>query len=147
MPIATRRAETEWNGSLAAGQGVIRAQSGTLDGLEVSWPARTERPDGKTSPEELAAAAHSSCFSQALALVLGERKRQPERLMVAATVTLDDVDGAPTVTASALEVRGQVPGTDAAEFEAAVAEAAQVCPISRLFAGAEISVEAQLDEN
>lgn len=144
MPIATRRAETEWKGALATGQGVIHAQSGALDGLEVSWPARTERPDHKTSPEELAAAAHSSCFSMALALVLGERERQPERLAVAATVTLDEVDGVPTVVSSALEIRGEVPGAERDEFAAAVAEAAKLCPISRLFAGAEVTVEAEL---
>lgn len=147
MPIATRYADTEWNGPLASRGGVISSQSGALKDLAVSWPARTERPDGKSSPEELAAAAHSSCYSMALALVLGERKREPERLQVKATVTLDEVDGAPTVVSSALEVRGRVHGIEAAEFDDAVAAASELCPISRLFAGAEVSVSGSLAED
>jgi len=144
MPIATRRAETVWEGALAAGQGTLRSQSGALDGLEVTWAARTERPDGQTSPEELAAAAHASCFSMALALVLGQHKQRPEQLTVAATVTLEEVDGAPTVISSELDVHGRVTDLQADQFDAAVTEAAKLCPISRLFAGAKVSVRSQL---
>jgi osmotically inducible protein OsmC len=142
MSIAQRTVETKWEGSLASGSGTLNGTSGALDGQPVSWAARTEQPGGKTSPEELAAAAHSSCFSMALALKLGEHKLTPQSLVVASTVTLDAVDGVPTIVSSAITVDGDVPGTDAAGFQAIVDEAAELCPISRLFAGATITVEA-----
>src|SRR3954447_16921692 len=104
-------------------------------------------PGGKTSPEELAAAAHSACFSMALALRLAEHGHDSERLTVASTVTLDEVDGAPTVVSSELEVSARVLGLDRDGFDAAVEEAAQLCPISRLFAGAQITVQANLEQN
>jgi osmotically inducible protein OsmC len=144
--IASRRAETIWEGTLLAGQGSVTGDSGALDTLPVTWAARTESPGGRTSPEELAAAAHSSCFSMALALRLGEHGVDPERLSVAATVTLDEVDGVPTITTSKLEVRARADGLDADGFQAVVAEAAQLCPVSRLFAGAQISVSAELEK-
>jgi len=144
MSIAQRTAETVWEGSLSAGGGAIRSGSSALDGLEVTWAARTEAPGGKTSPEELAAAAHSSCFAMALTLVLGTAHTPPQRLSVEATVTLDDVDGVPTIVSSALRVDGWVAQLDAAGFQKVVDEAAALCPVSRLFAGARISVEATL---
>jgi osmotically inducible protein OsmC len=113
--------------------------------LQVSWASRTEQPGGKTSPEELAAAAHSSCFAMALALKLGENNTPPQRLVVQCTVTLDAVDGVPTITTSRLTVRAQVAGLDGDAFAAVVDEAAALCPVSRLFAGAKISVDANLD--
>ena len=147
MSIAERTVQTTWTGSLAAGAGVLGASSSTaLDGFGVTWGSRTVRPDGKTSPEELAAAAHSSCFSMALALRLGEHGVTPDELRVAATVTLAEVDGVPTITSSHLDVHARVPGMDPAGFATAVDEAAALCPVSRLFAGAEVSVTAALDE-
>ncbi|MBB5633268.1 osmotically inducible protein OsmC [Cryobacterium mesophilum] len=143
MSIAQRMVETKWEGALATGSGTLNGTSGALDGLPVTWAARTESPGGKTSPEELAAAAHSSCFSMALALVLGEHKLTPTTLVVGSTVTLDAVDGVPTIVSSAITVDGDVPGTDAAGFTALVDEAAKICPISRLFTGANITVEAK----
>jgi osmotically inducible protein OsmC len=98
IAIADRSAHVTWEGSLAAGRGTIRSGSGALTGREVTWAARTEQSDGKTSPEELCAAAHSACFSMALALRLAEHGTPPERLEVEATVALADVDGAPTIT-------------------------------------------------
>jgi osmotically inducible protein OsmC len=145
MTIAERSAQTTWTGSLARGNGTIEPASSAFDRLPVTWAARTEAPDGTTSPEALAAAAHSSCFAMALSLCLGERKAEPQRLTVGATVTLDEVDGKPTVVSSAVTVRGQVAGLDAEAFQAAVDEAAALCPISRLFAGAEITVSAELE--
>jgi len=145
MPIASRRAETTWEGTLAGGRGSVSGDSGALDALPVTWAARTESPEGKTSPEELAAAAHSSCFSMALALRLGEHGSSAQRMSVAATVTLDEVDGVPTIISSELLVRAHVEGLDAEAFDAAVAEAAELCPVSRLFAGAQISVRAELE--
>src|SRR5699024_7371102 len=110
MAIATRTARTTWTGPLATGTGTFGdSSSQVLDGQEVTWGSRTEAPGGKTSPEELAAAAHSSCFSMALALRLGENGTPPQQLTVAADVTLADVDGLPTITTSALTVRAQVP--------------------------------------
>lgn len=143
--IAERTAQTIWVGRLASGSGTVTSGSGALGELPVTWVARTELPNGKTSPEELAAAAHASCFSMALALRLGEHGLTPQRLDVAATVSLDDVDGRPTVVSSALRVIAQVLDIDGAGFRAIVDEAVALCPISRLFAGAAITVDAMLD--
>jgi len=146
MAIAERRAEATWEGDLAGGAGrVSGVSSGALTELPVTWASRTEQPGGKTSPEELVAAAHASCFSMALAHELAQGGNAPERLDVAATVTLDRVDDAPTVTRSALEVRGRVPQIDQAAFEAAAQGAGRDCPISRLLAAAEITVAATLE--
>jgi lipoyl-dependent peroxiredoxin len=145
MAIAERTAETTWEGPLANGSGTIRPASGALGDLPVTWASRTSEPGGKTSPEELAAAAHSSCFAMALALRLGERRVTAERLTVTATVTLDEVDGTPTIVSSDLQVRGRVPGLDEYGFQEAVSETAALCPVSRLFAGAKIDVNATLE--
>lgn len=147
MPIAVRSAETVWEGALTSGHGTLSGDSGALDGQEVTWASRTERPDGKTSPEELCAAAHASCFSMALKLKLGEEHVRPERVRVRAAVTLDEVDGAPTIVSSALEIDARIPGIEEGAFQAIVAQAAELCPVSRLFAGAEVTVSARLDES
>lgn len=145
MSIADRSTRTIWEGPLASGRGeVSQSSSGALDGLQATWASRTEQPGGKTSPEELAAAAHSSCFAMALALKLGENNTPPQRLDVQSTVTLDAVDGVPTITTSRLAVRATVAGLDADGFAVVVEEASALCPVSRLFAGAKISVDAQL---
>jgi osmotically inducible protein OsmC len=144
IAIADRSAQVTWEGSLAAGRGTIRSGSWALNGHEVTWAARTEQPQGKTSPEELCAAAHSACFSMALALRLGEHGTPPDRLEVEATVALADVDGVPTITSSFLEVTAVVADLDGPTFDDIVAQAAGLCPVSRLFAGANISIQAQL---
>lgn len=144
MAIAGRRATTIWQGSLAAGDGNVSGDSGAITELAVDWAARTEEPGGKTSPEELAAAAHSSCFAMAFALKLAEAGGRSQKLDVSATVTLDEVDGAPTVVSSALEVKAQVDGIDADGFDAVVSDAMALCPIGRLFAGAEVTIDAEL---
>ncbi len=145
MSIADRTVQTSWEGPLATGAGTLgHGSSGALDGLPVTWAARTEQPGGKTSPEELAAAAHSSCFAMALSLKLGENDTPPQQLDVTSTVTLDAVDGLPTITTSKLTVRAKVAGLDADGFARVVDAAAALCPVSRLFAGAEISVDAKL---
>jgi lipoyl-dependent peroxiredoxin len=145
MAMAERTATTSWDGDLVHGGGSVTGASGALDALAVTWASRTERSDGKTSPEELIAAAHSSCFSMALSHGLTEAGHPPDHLEVAATVTLDLVDGAPTVTASDLHVSGRVPGIDQFEFTKAATDAGKNCPISRALAGVEISVEAILE--
>jgi osmotically inducible protein OsmC len=147
MPIAQRNAVTTWTGPLASGTGSVTGGSGALGELGVTWAARVERPDGRTSPEELAAAAHSSCFAMALSLRLGEHHHSAEQLRVEATVTLDEVDGVPTIVSSQLFVRARVPGVDGEQFQRIVDEAAGLCPVSRLFAGARIGVEALLEPN
>jgi osmotically inducible protein OsmC len=144
MAMAERTATTTWEGDLPHGNGVLDGASGALDSLAVTWASRTERSGGKTSPEELIAAAHSSCFSMALSNELGEGGNAPEQLEVTAKVTLDMKDGAPTVTTSELTVTGKVPGIDQAGFEQAAQNAAKNCPISRALAGVEITVSATL---
>ena len=111
----------------------------------MTWASRTERPDGKTSPEELIAGAHASCFAMALALVLGENETPPERVAVSAACTLDEVDGAPRITTIELAVRAQVPGLDAADLERMVARAGDVCPVSNALRGnVKINVRSEL---
>jgi lipoyl-dependent peroxiredoxin len=147
MSIAERTTQVTWEGPLASGEGKLSGgSSGALDGLPLTWASRTEQPGGRTSPEELAAAAHSSCFAMALTLKLDENHTPPQRLDVTATVALDAVDGIPTITTSQLKVRAHVDGLDAEAFAAVVDQAAALCPVSRLFAGAEISVDAELAE-
>ena len=130
MPIATREAEIVWEGPLASGAGTLSSGSGALGKLPVTWASRTERPDGKTSPEELIAAAHSSCFAMALSLMLGENHTPPERLTVSAACTLDEVNGAPRITTVELAIRARVSGLEQAGFEQAVERAAELCPVS-----------------
>lgn len=145
MAIAVRKVESVWEGSLAAGTGTLGgSDSGVLDGQNVTWDARTTEAGGKTSPEELCAAAHASCFSMALALKLGEAGGRPERLAVSAAVTLDEVDGAPTIVTSEITVKATVPDLDNDAFQAALAGAAELCPVSRLFTGAKITVAGEL---
>jgi osmotically inducible protein OsmC len=135
MPIARRDAEVQWEGSLARGAGTLMSGSSALDELAVTWASRTKQPDGKTSPEELIAGAHASCFAMALALVLGENKTPPERMAVNAACTLDEVEGAPRITTVELAVRAQVPGLDAADLERMVGQAADLCPVSNALRG------------
>ncbi len=146
MGIATREAEIVWEGPLASGTGIVSSGSGALGALPVSWASRTERPDGKTSPEELIAAAHASCFAMALSLMLGETHTPPERLTVGAACTLDEIDGAPTITTAALTIRARVPGLERPGFDQAVERAAGLCPVSNALRGnVEINVQAELD--
>src|SRR5258706_11923034 len=115
MAIAERTATCRWDGNLASGGGVVTGASGALGDLPVTWASRTQRSEGKTSPEELIAAAHASCFSMALSNGLAEAGNPPERLEVSATVTLS-LDGGPRVSSSRITVRGTVPGLDADGF-------------------------------
>jgi lipoyl-dependent peroxiredoxin len=146
MAMADRTANTVWEGALAKGNGTVSLKSGATDDLPVTWASRTERSDGKTSPEELVAAAHSSCFSMALAHELSEAGHEPERLDVTSVVTLDLVDDAPTVTTSKLTVRGRVSGIDQGEFEKYAQGAGENCPISRALGGVDIQVDAKLED-
>jgi osmotically inducible protein OsmC len=144
---AVRRAEATWSGPLATGSGTVSAVSSqTFTDLAVSWAARTEAPGGRTSPEELVAAAHSACFAMALSGALARAGTPPERLDVSAEVTFDKLEAGWRVVSSALTVRGVVPGSSAADFAAAAEETRLGCPISRALAGnVAISVEATLE--
>jgi lipoyl-dependent peroxiredoxin len=133
MPVAKREAEIVWEGPLARGAGTLTSGSGALDQRAVTWASRTERPDGKTSPEELIAAAHASCFAMAVALVLGENKTPPERVAVSAACTLGEVEGVPRITTIELTVRVQV--LEAAVLKGIVARAADLCPVSNALRG------------
>lgn len=144
---AIRRAEANWSGALTTGSGSVSAvSSGSFSDLPVTWAARTEAPGGKTSPEELVAAAHAACFSMALSGALGRAGTPPERLDVAAEVTFDKLEAGWRVVSSALTVRGKVPGISAADFKAAAKESRDGCPISQALIGnVALSVEARLE--
>ena len=142
--MATERtAQVTWHGDLAQGSGTIeRVGSGAFGGLGVSWTARTEEPGGKTSPEELIAAAHASCFSMALSSGLAKAGNPPETLSSSATVTFVPGTG---ITRSVLEVEGSVPGLDEEAFRAAAEDAKQNCPVSKALTGnVELEVRARL---
>ena len=133
---ATREARAVWNGDLMSGSGVVSAaSSGKFSELPVSWSARTEAPGGRTSPEELLAAAHASCFAMALSAGLARAGTPPKRLEVSSKVTFDKVGDNWTVVSSDLEVKGQVPGADAAKFNQAAEGAKDNCPVSRALKG------------
>ena len=145
MPLALREAEILWEGPLVRGAGTLTSGSGALDQLPVTWASRTERPDGRTSPEELIAGAHASCFAMALALVLGENKTPPERLAVSAACRLDELAGVPRITTVELAVRAQVPGLDAVDLKRMVERAADLCPVSNALRGnVKINVRSEL---
>lgn len=136
-------ATTVWEGDLASGRGVTSAASGALPDVEVTWAARTERTPGTTSPEELLAAAHASCFCMALSNGLAEEGNPPERLEATATVSFVAGEG---VKSSHIEVRGRVTGIDQARFADAAHGAGDNCPISLALKGnVDVSIEPTLD--
>jgi osmotically inducible protein OsmC len=140
---ATSSATTVWEGGLADGSGVTTPQSGAFAATDVSWASRTKRAAGKTSPEELLAAAHAACYSMALSHELGEAGTPPERLEATASVEFVPGEG---VTSSHIVVSGRVAGVDADGFAAAAASAGENCPISAALKGnVAISVEATLE--
>jgi osmotically inducible protein OsmC len=142
---AESTASTSWDGTLARGSGTTSLASGAAAPLKVSWGARTERTADTTSPEELIAAAHASCYAMAFSHELAEAGATPEHLEVSATVTFELVEGAPTVSRSALTVRGSAGGIDAAGFAEAAAAAKAGCPVSRALQGnVEITLDAAL---
>lgn len=143
---ATREARAIWNGDLLSGTGVVSAlSSGKFSEVPVSWSARTEAPGGKSSPEELLAAAHASCFAMALSADLAKAGTKPSRLEVRSRVTFDKVGDSWTVVSSELEVKGDVPGADAEKFIRTAEGAKENCPISRALKGnVKLSVKASL---
>ncbi len=145
MP-AVRRADVVWEGDLLSGSGVVTASSSrAFAELPVSWASRTETPGGRTSPEELIAAAHASCFAMALSFGLANAKTPPRRLEVSAAVTFDKVEAGWRIVSSALTVRGRVPGLDNDGFRRAAEAAKDGCPVSQALKGnVKLSVEATL---
>jgi lipoyl-dependent peroxiredoxin len=139
-----RRAEVTWTGDLMSGSGTIDAVgSGAFGPLDVSWTARSEEPGGKTSPEELIAAAWAACFAMALSAGLARGGTPPERLATSATVTFQPGEG---IIKGALTVRGTVPGLDGAGFEAAAQGAKANCPVSMALTGiSDVTLDAALD--
>src|SRR5258707_11028059 len=123
MAAIKRSADVVWEGTIARGAGRLSGDSGAFTGLPVTAASRFGEPEGKTTPEELIAAAHATCFTMALGSILAKNHTPPERLAVSAVVTLDEVDGANTITASELEVVGRVAGIDQAALERAAQEA------------------------
>jgi osmotically inducible protein OsmC len=142
--VATdRKAEVVWQGDLMNGSGTIQSvTSGAFGPLDVTWLSRSEDANGRTSPEELIAAAWASCFSMALSNGLAQAGNAPEKLETSATVTFQPGEG---ITRGALTVRGTVPGLDEAAFRAAAEDAKQNCPVSKALAGIpDVSVDASL---
>ena len=144
---AIRQAEAAWEGDLTRGHGTVSAVSSrAFTDLPVSWAARTESPGGRTSPEELLAAAHAACFEMALSGALARGGTPPERLSVSAAVTFDKTDAGWRVVSSALTVTGRVPGIDADGFRAAAEATRDGCPISQALKGnVALSVDASLE--
>jgi len=124
----TRRAQAEWNGSLMEGSGEVTLQSSGAGTFPVTWAARSAEPNGVTSPEELIAAAHSTCFSMALSHGLAQAGTPPTHIETSAEVDFKPGTG---ITAIRLFVRGEVPGLDADGFAAAAAGAKENCPVSQ----------------
>lgn len=135
MAAAERTATSVWKGNLAEGSGRVQVKSGALPEFPVTWAARTERSEGITSPEELIAAAHASCFSMAVSNVLAKAGSTPTSMTVESTAIFDKVDGKATVTKVNVRVRGRVPGIDEETFDRIVREAGLDCPVSRALKG------------
>jgi lipoyl-dependent peroxiredoxin len=137
----TRSATTTWDGGLTDGKGRVVLESSGVGTFDVSWPARSEDPNGMTSPEELIAAAHSSCFSMALSAGLGKAGTPPQRLETHAEVDFQPGTG---ITQIRLSVRGTVDGIDADAFREAAEGAKANCPVSKALAGVDITLDATL---
>jgi lipoyl-dependent peroxiredoxin len=144
---AVRRASATWSGDLTSGAGTVSAETtGVFTSLPVSWAARTEEPGGKTSPEELLAAAHAACYSMAFSNKLAKAGHPPERVDVTADVTFAKEEAGWKVATSHLTVRGRVPGISEADFTSIAEEARDGCPISVALQGnVKLTVEATLE--
>jgi osmotically inducible protein OsmC len=140
---AERTASATWSGNLTEGSGTVHSfGSGALSELPVTWAARTGESNGKTSPEELIAAAHSACFCMAFSNMLFKKGHTAEELNATAVVTFVPGTG---ITTSALTVRGRVPGMSEADFLATAEEARAGCPVSGALAGVEITLDATFE--
>lgn len=147
MAMAERRARIVWQGPLRAGSGELQFVSSGIGTYPVTWASRVERPDGRTSPEELLAASHAACYAMAFNATLADGGHPPQRLDVTATVSLDRKEGGGLqVTGSALEATGVVPGLGQAQFQEIADQAERACPISNARRkNLRITVKATLD--
>jgi lipoyl-dependent peroxiredoxin len=145
--MAESRASAVWEGNLVDGSGVVSAESGLFADAPITWAARTQRPDPKTSPEELIAAAHAACYAMAFSHTLAEAGSPAERVSVNAVCHLTPVEGGGVaVSRTDLDVHGMVPGLDQQAFERLADEGDQGCPVSNALRGnVEISITATLD--
>jgi lipoyl-dependent peroxiredoxin len=141
-----RHAEVTWSGDLTSGSGTINyVSSGAISRLPVTWASRTEEHNGRTSPEELIAAAHAACFSMAFSARLGKNGTPPSKLDVKAVVTFAKGDAGWAISRSTLTVTGDVPGIDASTFRSLAEDARDNCPVSVALKGnVELEVEATL---
>jgi lipoyl-dependent peroxiredoxin len=137
----TRTANAHWEGSLLEGGGKVSLDSSGLATFEVTWASRAETPNGRTSPEELIAAAHSSCYSMALAHALAQAGTPPTSIDTRADVTFQPGEG---ITGIHLTVRGSVPGISAEDFTTAAEGAKTGCPVSQALTGTTITLDAAL---
>jgi lipoyl-dependent peroxiredoxin len=137
----TRKATTHWEGNLLEGKGAVTLETSGIGTFDVSWPSRAEAANGKTSPEELIAAAHSSCYSMALSHGLAGAGTPPTSVDTSAEVTFQPGTG---ITGIHLTVNAVVPGLDAEGFAAAAENAKQNCPVSQALAGTTITLTATL---
>ena len=145
MPTARSKASATWEGDLAKGGGRVSPASGAFGDQEVTWASRTSRSAGKTSPEELIAAAHASCYAMAFSHTLAQGGHPPEWVEVSAEVTFD-TDAGPKITTSELTVNARVPGIEEAAFQEAAEGAKQGCPVSGALSGnVEILLNATLE--
>jgi len=143
---AQRKAEVTWEGDLLNGNGKVDLASGAIPEFPVTWASRTEQPAGKTSPEELLAAAHASCFAMAFSATLARNRTPPRKLHVTATSTFDKVGDGWKVTKMELNVQGNVPGLDQQKFSELAKTAEKGCPISNaLRNNVEITVQSSLE--
>lgn len=142
--MPTRFGEATWHDAAPKGHGNVRTQSGALEGV-YSAPSRFEDGDG-TNPEELLGAAHAGCYSMAFSLILGQNGYTVESIDTKAEVTIEEIDGKPSITRSHLVTTGHVPDIDATEFQRLAEEAKGFCPVSRALAGVDISLTAELDQ-
>ncbi|MDZ4825280.1 MAG: OsmC family protein [Actinomycetota bacterium] len=138
----TRRASTHWEGSLIEGGGHVTLESSGLGTYDVTWASRANDPEGRTSPEELIAAAHSSCFSMAFSNALAKAGHAPESLDTTADVTFQPGEG---ITGIHLTTRGTVPGLSKEQFDEMAADAKANCPVSKALTGTTITLDAQLN--
>lgn len=137
----TRTANAHWEGSLLEGQGTVSLDSSKLGTYDVTWASRAEEPGGRTSPEELIAAAHSTCYSMALSHGLAGAGTPPEKVDTKAEVTFQPGEG---ITGIHLTVRASVPGLSASDFEKAAQTAKEGCPVSKALTGTKITLDAVL---
>jgi osmotically inducible protein OsmC len=146
--MPTRTARTAWNGTLQEGSGQVELSSSHVGTYDVSFPKRAaEDAGGTTSPEELIAAAHSSCYAMQLSALIGEAGGTPQNLEVTADVSLGpDPAGGFRLTGIQLTVRGEVEGLDAAGFAKAAQAAKEGCPVSKALTGVQITLDASLEE-